>query len=149
MLRLGVLACDDFRPPPPGASRRRHAISAEHVSLQLLRTGVPASRVELAVFELLTKHLQFGGTYRTTYPGRFGDVDAAVNALLVERYGAEASLETHDWAASDALTSCEWAASLFSSFPRAALTASDLTLFLVEAILPDGSAFILEPNGRA
>ena len=33
-------------------------------------------------------------------------------------------------------------------FPRATLTASDLTLYLIEAILPDGSSYILETGGE-
>jgi len=148
MLRFGIVAAEDFRQTPPGASLYRQALSMEHVSLQLLRTAVPASPAELIVFEALTKHMQFGGVHCTTYRGRLRDVDAAVNALLIERRRADSHLELHDWAASTALTSREWAASLFPSFPHASLIASDLTLFLVEATLPDGSTYILQPNGR-
>src|SRR4051812_20711619 len=78
MLRFGILAADQFHPVPPGASRRHQAVSMEHVSLQLLRTHLPATASELTVFEAITKHLQFDGVYRTTYRGRLRDVDAVV-----------------------------------------------------------------------
>lgn len=86
--------------------------------------------------------------YRTTYPGRCKDVDKAVNALLSKHVASDAKLQVHDWAASDGLTSSEWAVSLFSLFPRASFVASDLLLFLVEVTLPDGSLLILEPSGH-
>ena len=150
MLQFGIFSVDDYRPVPLGAPRIvRMAFNSRRVSLQLLRTSVPASAAELRVFQSLVTNLRLSsGVYRTTYGGRFKDVDGVVNALLSGRYAPESKLEVHDWAASDCLTSSEWAASLFNLFPRASFTASDLLLFLVAATLPDGSLMILEPNGH-
>ena len=150
MLRFGIFDAGDYRPPPPGAPRIvRMAYTSRRVSLQLLRTSLPASPAELRVFQYLVSYLRVSGVYRTTFPGRFRDLDPVVNELLSQRYGPDSELDVHDWAASDCLTSFEWAASLFARFPRATVTASDLMLFLVEATLPDGSVFILEPDGHA
>src|SRR4051812_46739135 len=150
MLRFGIFSVDDYRPVPWSAPRIvRMAFTSRRVSLQLLRTSLPASAAELRVFQYLVTYLRLGsGVHRTTYAGRLRDVDDVVNALLTKRYAPEAMIEVHDWAASDCLTSAEWAASLFNRFPRASLTASDLLLFLVEATLPDGSLLIMEPNGH-
>ncbi len=53
-----------------------------------------------------------------------------------------------DWAASDCLTSAEWAAELFPLFPHLDFVASDLLLFLWEAKKQRGEErFILEPDG--
>lgn len=149
MLRFGIFSVGEFRPAPRAPRIVRMAYTSRRVSLQLLRTGLPASAAELRVFQYLIAYLRVSpGVYRTTYPGRFKDVDGVVNALLKERFASGEALEVQDWAASDCLTSAEWAASLFELFPRASVTASDLLLFVVEATLPDGSIFIVEPNGR-
>ena len=125
------------------------AFTSRRVSLQLLRTGLPASAAELRVFQYLVTYLRLSsGIYRTTYGGRLRDVDEVVNALLTKQFASDSAIEVHDWAASDCLTSSEWATSLFKRFPRASLTASDLLLFLVEATLADGSVLIMEPNGH-
>ena len=149
MLRFGIFNVDEFRQPPHAPRIVRMAYTSRRVSLQLLRTSLPASAAELRVFQYLITYLRVSpGVYRTTYPGRFKDVDGVVNALLKERFPSGAALQIHDWAASDCLTSAEWAASLFELFPRVSVTASDLLLFVVEATLPDGSIFIVEPNGH-
>ncbi|HEY6140671.1 MAG TPA: hypothetical protein VI670_23200 [Thermoanaerobaculia bacterium] len=150
MLRFGIFDAGDYRPPPRGAPRIvRMLYTSRRVSLQLLRTSLPASPAELRVFQYLVNFVRVSGVYRTTFPGRFKDLDPAVNELLAERHAPDAALDVHDWAASDCLTSFEWAASLFTLFPRASVTASDLMLSLVEATLPNGSVFILEPDGHA
>jgi hypothetical protein len=150
MLRFGIFSVDEYRPVPTDAPRIvRMAFTSRRVSLQLLRTSLPASAAELRVFQYLVTYLRLSsGVYRTTYGGRLRDVDEAVNALLTKRFAPESRIEVHDWAASDCLTSSEWAASLFNLFPRASLTASDLLLFLVEATLADGSVLVMEPNGH-
>jgi hypothetical protein len=150
LLPFGTFSVDDFRPLPDSAPRlvRRIEPALRRVSLQLLRTSVPASTRESAVFEFLVNYLRLGsGVCRTTHRGRLAAVDAVSNELLRGRYG-DRPLDVHDWAASDALTTVEWAASLFLLFPRASLTASDLMLTLVEATLSDAAAFILEPDGH-
>jgi hypothetical protein len=76
------------------------------------------------------------------------DLDRFVNEMLSARFPAGTPLRVEDWAASDCLTSAEWAASLFDVFPQAAMQASDLTLFLLELELPEGGTFILEREGE-
>src|ERR1700682_4107581 len=88
------------------------------------------------------------GVYRSTVRGWLRGPDRFVIELLGRRYDRQSTLEVHDWAASDCLTSAEWAESLFERFPNAHLHASDLTLFLLEVELPDGAAFILERDGE-
>jgi len=89
------------------------------------------------------------GVFRTTYRGRFKELDQATNVLLQKHYDHSLPLNVQDWAASDCLTSAEWARTLFPLFPNAHFIASDLTLFLIEARLPDGTAFVLDPEGNA
>lgn len=89
------------------------------------------------------------GIYRTTFRKRFEQLDPKTIAILRSRFDSAKPLSVEDWAASDCLTSAEWAPVLFSAFPKARLAASDLTLFLIEALLPEGDAFIIETNGAA
>lgn len=90
------------------------------------------------------------GIYRTTSHGRFRELDRFVNELLVARFASTAALDVQDWAASDCLTSSEWAASLLPLFPNARLEASDLTLFLVEVVFGEHGehTVILERDGQ-
>jgi len=87
------------------------------------------------------------GIYRTTYHGRFRDLDRFVNQLLTERFARTAPIDIQDWAASDCLTSSEWAAPLLPLFPNGRLKASDLTLFLIEVSYGKHTV-IQEPNGE-
>src|SRR5947209_18340746 len=104
-----------------------------HLSYRLLRTGIPPTRQEIAVFENIMQQMRLhSGVYRTTFRGRFAAFDEFINRLLPHRFDANALLEIHDWAASDCLTSAEWAQVLFRVFPNARLHASDLTLHLIE-----------------
>jgi hypothetical protein len=104
----------------------------------------------VAVFEAIMRNLRLSsGVFRTTFPGRFAELDRFVTAKMTARFPREAPIEVHDWAASDCLTSAEWAALLFDAFPNAHLHASDLSLFLIEIERPDGGAFILERGGEA
>ena len=150
MLRFGIFSVGEYRPVPTAAPRIvRMAFTSRRVSLQLLRTRLPAPAGELRVFQYLVTNLRLSsGIYRTTYGGRLRDVDEAVNALLRGRLAPDSAIVVHDWAASDCLTSAEWATSLVKLFPRASLTASDLLLFLVEATFADGAVLIMEPNGH-
>ena len=150
MLQFGICEIDAYRPPSRGLFHRlRTALRRHRVSLQLLRTGIPPTPRELAVFEHLISGIRLrNGVYRTTYRGRFADLDPIVNAILSARYLPSAEVFVHDWAASSCLTSVEWASTLFAILPLASLTASDLLLFLVEVTLPDGEVFVVEPQGH-
>jgi len=141
VFKLGVYRLDQYQ------DGSRALLSRNRISFQLLRTDVPASPKQVSLFERAIPLVRLSsGVYRTTYRGRFGDLDGFVNALIARRFDRSVGLQFEDWAASDCLTSSEWAASLLAQFPYARLTASDLTLFLIEAALPDGEAFIVEPN---
>ena len=108
-----------------------------------------ASPLKVEAFEAVVLELRLNtGIYRTTFRGRFGSVDPLINRLLADRFQPGTNLQVHDWAASDCLTSAEWAATLFEAFPNATLTASDLTLFLLEIDLKDGTAFVMERGGE-
>jgi hypothetical protein len=150
MFKLGVFRPEDYCSEPPGwFGRSRWRLIRHRISLRLLRTAIPASPREIAVFETLMKGLRLSsGVYRTTFHGRFRDLDRLVNELLLERFPSSAALEIQDWAASDGLTSSEWAASLFPLFPAARLTASDLILFLVE-ISYGKHVIVQERDGQA
>jgi hypothetical protein len=87
------------------------------------------------------------GIYRTTFRGRFREFDRTTIDILRGKFDAGAELRVEDWAASDCLTSAEWAASLLAEFPHAELAASDLMLFLLEVETGDGDAFVIEANG--
>src|SRR5438105_10688530 len=148
MVRFGIFRMEDYCPDSAGIfGRLRNYLTKDHVSLQLLRTSIPATPREIALFEAIMQQMRLAsGVYRTTFPGRLRDLDRFVMELLGRRYDRQTALEVHDWAASDCLTSAEWAESLFERFPNAHLHASDLTLFLLELGLPNGGAFILEPD---
>jgi hypothetical protein len=148
MLQFGICDVDDYRPLSRGPFRRLRAALQPRVSLQLLRTGMPPTARELAVFEHLTEIPVSNGVFRTTYRGRFADIDPIVNSILSARYPHSAEVVVHDWAASSCLTSAEWARTLFTVLPRASLTASDLLLFLVEVTLPSGEVFVVESQGH-
>ena len=103
----------------------------------------------IARFERSIPRLRLSsGVNRTTFGARFRALDEFVNQILSRRFRATARLAVEDWAASDCLTSSEWASTLLARFPEATFTASDLTLFLIEVCLPDGSSYVIEPNAE-
>lgn len=150
MLPFGVVTASAYRPAPPDASRLARALlNTRRVALRLLRTDMPPTPAQLALFEGVMRGLRLrSGIYRTTYRNRFLRLDPFVNELLQSRFPPDTALHAEDWAASDCLTSAEWAGSLLQLFPHATLVASDLTLYLIEVLQPDGSAFVMEADGR-
>lgn len=122
--------------------------SPNRISYQLLRTAQPASAHEVALFDHVMCHMQLSsGVYRTTVRQRFANLNPQIGTLLAEHLPTSSPLSVHDWAASSCLTSAEWAEVLLAQFPAATLTASDLTLYLLEANLPDGGILIFEKDG--
>jgi hypothetical protein len=150
MFKLGIFTSEDYAPERRGPlGRFRWALNRHRISLKLLRTGVPASATEVRIFEAIMRDLRLNsGIFRTTFNNRFQNLDPVINDLLLEHFSPEAAIAVHDWAASDCLTSAEWAESLFRAFPNATLQASDLSLFIVEVTLPTGDALIVERNGE-
>ncbi len=99
------------------------------------------------VFEGVVRNLHHhSGVCSTTYSRRLADVDAAVNALLARRFPRSEPLVIHDWAASDCITSAEWAQLVLPQFPCARLVASDTHLFLLE-VTAGAESYVLEADG--
>jgi hypothetical protein len=150
LLKLGIYRLDQFHPgPAPGPlAQLRSALSRNRIAFTLLRTDVPATPKQIQLFEhVIPQVLLSSGVYRTTFRGRFRNLNGFLNERIANHFEPAAPLRIEDWAASDCLTSSEWAASLLTLLPNATVTASDLTLFLVEARLPNGSSYVLEANG--
>ena len=151
MLKLGIRRLSDF--PLEASAQRFMFRSPNRVSYQLLRTAQPPSAHEIALFDHVMRQMQLSsGVYRTTVRHRFANLNPQIGALLAEHLPASSplsvhALSVHDWAASSCLTSAEWAEVLLAQFPAATLTASDLTLYLLEANLPDGGVLIFEKDG--
>lgn len=150
MLPFGVVTASAYRQTPADASRLVRAIlNRRRVALRLLRTDLPPTPSQLVLFEEVMRRLRLrSGIYRTTYRRRFAKLDPFVNDVLRSHFLENVPLRVEDWAASDCLTSVEWAESLFRLFPRAKLTASDLTLYLVQVSLPDGSEYVVDGDGN-
>jgi len=152
LFRLGIYRLAQYRQESQatGSVRFRDRAAGKRIGFHLFRTRIPATRQEIALFEQAIPEVRLSsGVYRTTYRGRFRALDEAVNSLLVRRFGADTPLKAEDWAASDCLASSEWAGSLFECFPASRLTASDLTLFLVQVSLSGEESYVMEPNGEA
>ena len=133
-----------------GLTRKIYEIlSRNRVALPLLRPDIPAKPEQIALFEHVIAQVALSsGVYRTTYRGRFREFNVFVNRHITGRFPADTALRVQDWAASDCLTSTEWAATLFPLYPAATFTASDLTMFLIEARLPSGETLVMETGGE-
>src|SRR5690349_10719114 len=107
----------------------RYRLSRSRVSFRLLEMPEKPSKEDTEIFERLMPFIRLsGGTYRSTYRGRFQNLDPIVNALLAENFTSSTELHVEDSAASACLTSYEWVATLFPLFPRVRSVASDLLL---------------------
>jgi len=138
LFRTGICSVGDWDRDGAGGTTDRA------VSYRLLRC---AEQGRVDVFEGVVRHLHHdSGVCGTTYGRRLADVDAAVNGLLERRFPQTQPLLIHDWAASDCITSAEWARLVLPRFPCARFVASDVHLFLVEATAP-GKSYILEADG--
>lgn len=151
MLRPGIWTRSKFLAAPPSGAigRRLHRFAQSRVSLQLLAIPSKPSKEDVALFEKLMPHVQLSsGVYRTTYRQRFRALNPAVNNLLRSSFSPSQEVRVEDWAASDCLTSAEWASELFPLFPHLEFAASDLLLFLFEVKRKGREErFILQPDG--
>jgi hypothetical protein len=87
------------------------------------------------------------GVFRTTAPGRFRELDEFLNGVLAQVFSPADALDVHDWAASDASASAAWFHTLRRTFPDVRLTASDLSLYLVEVRSSSGDSYIFDATG--
>jgi hypothetical protein len=144
MLRFGIYTEQQYRRAGP----HRRDLGAQ-VAYSLLDVGNDPSDERVAMFEDLCYRLRTSnGTYRTSFPRRFVDVDAAVSRWMSELFMPEAPIRIQDRAASHCLTSQEWAQGIFATYSRAEFEASDLILSLYELSLPSGEIYIVEPGGE-
>jgi len=142
MLRLGVHRLDQYHGAGGGLPTW---VRRGHLDYRLLRTGIPASPLEVAVFEDITRRMQLSsGIFRTTSPGRFRDLDEWITPVLARHFDAKMALDVRDWAASDCSTSVAWHEKLTAAFPKATLTASDLNIYLIEMRGDTGGSYILD-----
>src|SRR4051794_21291022 len=151
MFKPGVWKRTAFLVSPPSGriGKALHRLAQTRVSLQLLAISDTPSSEDVALFEKLMPHVRLSsGVYRTTYRQRFRSLNPVVNNVLRQSFSPSENLRVEDWAASDCLTSAEWAAELFPLFPDLEFVASDLLLFLLQAKKKKGQElFIAEPNG--
>jgi hypothetical protein len=151
MVKPGVWTRGTFLAAPPSGAigRLLHRLSHTRVSLHLLAISDDPSAEDVSLFEKLMPHVRLSsGVYRTTYRQRFRALNPTVNSVLRRTFPPSQQVRLEDWAASDCLTSAEWASELFPLFPHLEFAASDLLLFLLEAKRKGGkSRFILEPDG--
>lgn len=140
---LGVLDADTY-----WAIGERRKYLGVRVAYSLLDVGDELTPRTVKVFEDICFTLRLAnGTFRTSFRNRFDDLNQVVERVLRQQFGEGTRLAVQDRAVSHALTSVEWAQSLFGCFPEAVFEASDLLLHLVELRLPDGSRFVAEPDG--
>jgi hypothetical protein len=151
MFRPGVWTRRTFLSTPPSgaAARLFRRFAHTRVSLQLLALPETPSGQDGALFEKLMPHVRLSsGVYRTTYRQRFRGLNPVVNNIMRSSFSPSQQLRVEDWAASDCLTSAEWASELFPLFPHLEFAASDLLLFLFEVKRKGREErFILEPDG--
>ena len=144
MLKFGVWTRDRYL--QAGPKRRFYGA---HVSYSLLDIGSDPNEEEIRAFEDISFTLRTSnGTFRTSFPRRFADVDAAGMRWLQKFYPGQTELRVQDRAASHGLTSWEWAEQVFRAFPNANFEASDVLLFLIRLSLSTGEDYIVEPSGQ-
>jgi hypothetical protein len=150
VLKLGVLDREQFLRSGHhgGIARLLSVLSRGRVSFLLLERPPKPSKPDSELFEWLMPYVRLSsGIYRTTYRGRFGNLDPEVNQLLASVFDSREELKIEDWAASACLTSSEWAESLFPVFPQLQFVASDILLLLVQVQDGNRGAFVFEPAG--
>lgn len=144
MLRFGILTADQY-----ARATRRRRLTGSGVSLNLLEVSDHPTRDEILRFEEISFSLcTSNNTTRTTFPRRMLDVDEVALRLLRQNYRPEDELIVQDRAASNCLTSTEWAEQIFAVFPRAHFEASDSWLYLLRISLPGGRIYFVEPGGQ-
>jgi hypothetical protein len=144
MLRFGIYTEQQYRRAGP----HRRDLGAQ-VAYSLLDVGSDPSEAQVTMFEDLCFRLRTSnGTFRTSFPQRFVDLDAATLRWMSELFASEAPIRIQDRAASHCLTSCDWAQRIFAAHFHAEFEASDLILYLYELSLASGETYIVEPGGE-
>ena len=143
MLTLGIYSKERYL--KLGGERRT---LGARTAYNLLRTGDNPSPEEIRMFEDICITLNTSnGTFRTTYRGRFKEVDAIAIRWIQEFFKPGSPLRVQDRAVSTGLTSAEWWRSLSPFYPELDFEASDLLVELIEVSHGD-ETYITEPNGK-
>jgi hypothetical protein len=144
VLRFGIYNEEQYQRAGPG----RRDLGAQ-VAYTLLDVGSDPSAERISMFEDVCFRLRTSnGTFRTSFPRRFVDLDAAALRWMSELFAAEAPIQIQDRAASHCLTSHDWAQRIFAVYSRSEFEASDLFLSLYELSLSSGEKYIVEPGGE-
>ncbi len=147
MLGFGIFKPEEYLRVRGG--QRIPGSRVPHVSYDLLNVGDDPTEEQIQIFEEISRTLPTSnGTYRTTFPNRFHDLDEMATQWIKKFYSPDTELRVQDRAASHALTSLEWALQLFQAFPLAAFEASDTMFSLFKLSLNSGGAYVLEPDGQ-
>jgi hypothetical protein len=142
MLRFGIYKADQYA--RMGAERR---LCGSQVAFNLLKLPDDPTPEQVRIFEDISFTLRTtNGIFRTTFPGRFRDVDTMTLELL-KASPPKSLLLVQDRAVSHALTAWEWADMLFRTVPDTEFIASDIVLFLLDLTISDNERFIVEPDG--
>lgn len=151
MIKFGIHTPEDFHSSGSSslAGQIKSFFTRNRYSYLLMRVPIPASAQSIRIFETITQQMLLSGNiYRTTFRGRFANLNPLIDNLLASRFAAQTPFMVADWASSDCLTSAEWAQSLLNRFPNATYRASDLTLSLLAIHLAGNDTFITEINGE-
>ncbi|MEO5953770.1 MAG: hypothetical protein ABIQ44_15005, partial [Chloroflexia bacterium] len=96
MIKLGVHRLEEYQSGKVLGlfGRLRRYLDGDRISFRLLRTEVPPSAKEVAVFEHISKEMRLAsGVYRTTFRKRFAGLDHIVNKVLLEHSQKQESYE--------------------------------------------------------
>lgn len=144
IMALGIYTIDQY-----AAATRKRRLNGSAISYDLLRIGENPTGDEISRFEDISYGFRTSnGTTRLTYRQRMMDVDSMTLELLCNYHPQHADLRVQDRAASNCLTSAEWAEQLFRAFPYATFEASDRLLYVLRISLGRGNDYIIEPDGN-
>lgn len=118
------------------------------MAYSLLRVGQSPTNQEIERFGRTIKTVRLSsGSHRTTYAGRFRDLDELATSVLKRTFAPNYPLRIYDLGTSDALACSEWARTLLSLWTNSTVVASDHRLYLIEGRRSNREAVIFEPGG--
>ena len=143
MLQFGIWTADQY-----ARATKRRRLCGSGVSFSLLEVSDHPTTEEILRFEEISFFLRTSnGTTRTTFRHRMVDVDEVAIRLMHQYFPSEGKIIIQDRAASNCLTSMEWAEQLLPIFPQARLEASDALFYLFRISLSGNRTYFVEPGG--
>ena len=141
MYKLGICQAQDI------GFRRTRFSTYKHMTYALLRVPMPPTPAGIEQFETVIKTVKLSsGVSRTTYRGRFRDVDTLVTNLLQRQFSGSDQFKLWDWGSSDGVSVLEWTERVWPLFPGASFVASDLVLNLWLAKRRPSEYFVFQPD---